>query len=321
MRDEVAYSVLLDMHEDGGYRHGFWSDDMETHSRFHLDGIELFISQYDLSLNKLWLDACHRGLSFLFNNLSDDLDEDMIWFLHDTLEDKNHHFFKSTIFGKQPGNSLCINTHTQALRVLHRMHRREPEETTYVTAYKNGMKALQRVLEYQPADLIYRFLVQWILNSHIMVNKSRLIRKVNTVFIRWFLKPIYWKAQQKYPRLVHSNGFIERDLSLSFVSDKYHITNVKELLKLYDLEKPQWLKPYIIGGLNFIKQYIAKKGLRNVLQKSPYYIEVMDIFALYSHIIEELPPDYMESINREITKLIGGGTSIEYEIEKEYIKN
>ena len=47
MQDEIAYSVFLDMSQKGGFGHGFWSDEIETHARFHLDGVHLLISQYE----------------------------------------------------------------------------------------------------------------------------------------------------------------------------------------------------------------------------------------------------------------------------------
>ena len=47
LQDEIAYSVLLDLSTEGEWGHGFWSEEIETHARFHLDGIHLLISQYE----------------------------------------------------------------------------------------------------------------------------------------------------------------------------------------------------------------------------------------------------------------------------------
>jgi len=315
MRDEVAYSILLDLDDDGGWRHGFWSDDMETHARFHLDGLELFISQYELTLDTLWFEAAQRGMSFIFENLTDHLDEDLLWFLHDTMEDNKHHYFRSTVFGKDSGNSLCINTHTHALRVLYRLHKHSLNDHIYISAYKKGMQALKKVLEYQPASVMYRPIIKWALNGRVMVHKNRMRRKLNSLIKKWALQPLYWKLQEKYPRLVQPNGFIERDLSLTYVSDNYHVTNIKELLKLYELEKSEWLKEYIVNGVRFINHYLSRKGIRNAVRSNPYYIEVIDILVMYSRLIEEIPQTYIETVRNAIYEA-SGGYSIEGQTTK-----
>jgi hypothetical protein len=306
LRNEIAYSILLDMDDDGGWRHGYWSDDMETHSRFHLDGLELFLSQYNLKPKNLWLERTRRGMSFIFNNLTDNLDNGMLWFLHDTIEAEKHHHFRTTLFGKDPGNSLCINTHSHALRVLYLLHKISPDDDRYISAYNRGMEALRKLLQYQPADFLYRPLMKRVLNTKVVVNRSRVFRKFDSLIVHYFQRPLYWKLMQKYPRLVHPNGFIERDLTLSYASDRYHITNIKEMLKLYAFEKPEWLKSYIIDGFDFIRYYVRKKGIRNVVRSSPYYIEIIDILALYSQLIEEIPRAYIETIRQGIFEETGG---------------
>lgn len=305
LRDEIAYSILLDMENDGGWRHGYWSDNMETHARFHLDGIELFIAQHELTSDRLWLDGCRRGMDFVIEKLTDRLDDGLIWFLHDTMEEEKNHRVVSAIFGKDPKNSLCINTHVHALRVLYRLQEYFPGDRSYQDSYAKGMQALHRVLSHQPADNLYRLFSTWILNSRVSAFDSRVLRRLQTYAVRWFNRPVYWKIMQKYPRLVHPNGFIERDLSITYASDRYHITNMKELLKLYELERAGWLRGYIVNGFEFLKRYIAKKGMKNVIRSSPYYIETIDIVVMYSRFIEELPQEYIESVRNEIYAVTG----------------
>ena len=140
LQDEVAYSILLDLSAEGEWGHGFWSDEIETHARFHLDGIHLLISQYEKTDNPIWLEAAERGMGFVFNHLMDRFDDGSPWFLHDTLENKTKkHRFRSTLFGKSPGNSLCINTHVQALTVLYRLGQIAPNPTVYTDQFCQGL--------------------------------------------------------------------------------------------------------------------------------------------------------------------------------------
>src|SRR5262249_34899099 len=95
LRDEVAFSVLLDLSAEGEWGHGLWSDEIETHARFHLDGLHLLISQYEKTNNPIWLKAAERGMAFIFDHLTDTLDDGCPWFLHDTLEKKKDHRLRS----------------------------------------------------------------------------------------------------------------------------------------------------------------------------------------------------------------------------------
>jgi len=305
LRDEVAYSIILDMHNDGGWRHGFWSDDPETHARFHLDGLELFLAQYAITSEPQWLDAACRGFNFVLNNLTDEMDDNLLWFLHDTMEERRNHKFASTIFGKNPYNSLCLNTHTHALRVLYAINKIRPDNS-YIEMYEKGMEALKRVLEHQPANFIYNPLIRWVFTDKVRTNRVEGIRKLVTSATLRIKMPLYWYARHKFPRLVQPNGFIERDLSLSYASDRYHITNIKELLKLYKLDGSEWLLNYITDGVRFIEDFISRKGMRNAVKGSPYFIEVVDILNLYSELVEPVSPKYIESIRGEILKESGG---------------
>ena len=159
LQNEVAYSVLLDMSVEGKWEHGYHSDIIETHSRFHLDGIHLLISQYEKTDEPMWLETSERGMTFVSKHLMEELDDGSLWFLHDTIEYNRKHQFKSTLFGKTPGNSLCINTHVQALTVLYRLRHLIPDKKIYSEMFENGVRALRRVLDYQPGDAVYRLLM------------------------------------------------------------------------------------------------------------------------------------------------------------------
>jgi hypothetical protein len=314
LQDEIAYSVLLDMSENGEWGHGYWSDDMETHARFHLDGIHLLISQYEKTRENIWLVAAERGMNFVFSHLTEFINEEDIWFLHDTLERQNsglHARFKPKIFGKKLESTLCLNTHLQALTVLSRLRHILPENSIYLGMFDKGMRALQKVLDHRTAEFFYRPLMSLIIGNRVNVNKAR-----NESCSAWdrlknglewrLVQKIYWLLRRKFPRIVFPGGFIERDLNFSFFSEIYHIINLKDLLILYRREPFPWLYPYIKKGFAFEHNYIQKLGLEKALKISPYYIEYIDILCLYDRLIEAVASGVIDSTVQKIFQQTGG---------------
>lgn len=304
LQDEVAYSVLLDMSDNGEWGHGFWSDDIETHTRFHLDGIHLLISQYEKTGQSIWLKAAQRSLAFVSERLMEKLDDGSLWFLHDTIE---HSVSKSNIFGKTAGNSLCVNTHVQALTVLHRLHSAAPEEGVYAEMFESGLKALQRVLSHQPADLFYRPLISWALKYRTGKKTVSKLSKIKNYLQAPILFVLYWFIRRLFPRIVQPNGFIERDLDISFASDGYHIINLKDLLTLYQQKQLPWLVPYIINGVSLVR----KLDLNDALKRNLQYIEWIDTLYMYSKHIQQVPSEEIESVEQKIYQETGG-YSIDY---------
>lgn len=306
MQDEVAYSVLLDMSASGEWGHGYWSDDIETHARFHLDGLHLLISQYEKTNKSIWLDAAERGMAFVSKRLTERLDDDSLWFLHDTIEQTGSHHFKSTLFGKTPGNSLCVNTHVQTLTVLHRLLLAVPDKKLYAEMFNKGLRALRRVLDHQPGEVFYKLLISWIVR-HKIRNKPRSIwAKLKNSFGNRILPRVYWTVVCRFPRLVHPGGLTERDLTLSLASDRYHVTNLKDFLTLYRQEPLPWLRPYIIEGASFLRKFVSDLDMTNALESSPYYIEFIDILYLYDELIEPLPYEEINSFEEKIYQQTGG---------------
>jgi len=299
LQDEVAYSVLLDMTSDGKWSHGFWSDDMETHARFHLDGLHLLISQYEKTDEVIWLQAAKRGMTFVLERLTEKLDNGELWFLHDTIE---HSRWKSTLFGKSPENSLCINTHIQALTVLHRLHTVAPEQGVYAEIFDSGAKALQRVLDYQPAEVLYRPLMSWVVKYKTAKKKRSKLDKMTYYLQTPLLLVLYWSTRRLFPRIMHSNGFIDRDISATFAPDGYHIVNLKDLLTLYQQKQFTWLSAYITSGVNLVRQLDLADGLQRNLQ----YIEWLDTLYMYSKLIEQVPSAELEAVEQTIYQQTGG---------------
>jgi len=303
MQDEVAYSILLDMSEKGEWGHGHWSNDIETHARFHLSGLHLFISQYEKTGDLIWLEAAERGMDFVSLHLMEKIDDDCLWFLHDTIEHNNKllpHHFKSTIFGKTTGNSLCINTHVQALTVLHRLCVLIPGKKVYAEMFENGARALRKVLDYQPGELIYRILMPLVIKHMSRKRNNSLKDKAKNIIEGFMIKTIYWPVRHQFPRIVQPGGFIERDLTIAFASHPYHNTNLKDLLILYHQEPLDWLRPYIENGFSYACRFLDELDHTNAIAQSPYYIEFIDILYLYNKLIAPVPTKYRDSVEDKI---------------------
>lgn len=311
LQDAIAYSVLLDMSGEGNWEHGFWSDDPETHARFHLDGLHLFLSQYQKTGESIWLEAVERGIAFILENMVDRFNDGSLWFLHDTIEDKMPHRFSSKLFGKFSGNSLCLNTHIQALTVLHRLCILIPNKIIYACMFYNGVNALRRVMEHQPADLFYKFLMPVVIKR---IEREKACSRCERLYVSLqghIIHKIYWGMRRRFPRLIYTSGFTERDLTLSCASDRYHLINLKDLLTLYKQEHFPWLRSYIKNGVSFIRTLDFTKALK----RSPYYIEWIDILHLYKQTIEDVQPEEMDFVEQKIFYQMGG-YSLDYNILK-----
>jgi len=88
------------------------------------------------------------------------------------------------------------------------------------------------------------------------------------------------------------NGFIERDLSYSALSDFYHFRNIEDILMLYNQTRADWLGEIIKKSV----KYSVDSGLaKHVFAREPKAMLFLDILLLYSGIINQdylplLPP-------------------------------
>ena len=316
LQNEISYTVLADMSSNGEWGHGYWSDDLETHSRFHLDGIHLFLSQYEKTNDGIWLDAGEKAMGFVAKFLVDVIDDKNIWFLHDTLELKKRPVITSVLFGKSIGNSLCINTHLQALSVLHRLCNLASDKEKYECKFTKGIQALRRVFNYQPGEFFYRVFIEWLIKYNILKNSSGILGQAKNAVMHRLIKSIYWPIVDFFPRIVHPCGFIERDLTLSMASDRYHVINVKDLLTLYNQKPFEWLKSYIQKGTDVLREYLKNDSLPIAIQRSPYFIEIIDALYLYNKCIERISADELNKVEDTIFEQTGG-YSLDYCILKE----
>jgi hypothetical protein len=313
IQDEIAFSIVCDMDDEGAWRHGFWSDDMEIHSRFQLDGINLLISQYEKDRDEFWLEKAHTAMDFVIHNLTDTFQNGDVWFLHDSIEEEDSHKFYSTLFGKNEFNTLCLNTHIQALCVLRRLTSYGDSGNSYEDYYKAGKHALFTVMDHKPAERLYKLLVKLFLVQKNRTKGITIFNRIKKAAAARLIGLFYWKIREKYPRIVLPGGLIERDLNITKLSDRYHIINIKDLLSLYKIDRDDRLIPYIKEGLKFVEKLLDNTSLDNLLKYSPYYVEYLDILRLYSDLIEPVSDAHIEQIENTIIETIGG-TSLDHTV-------
>ena len=306
--DIIAYSVMLSLPADGRWRHGTWTDIMESQMRFQTDGIHLLLSYYEKTQRAIFLAKARLAADFLLT-VVDRLPQGGLWFLHDTLETnledcklKYKRLIPSNAFGKSVSNTLCLNTHIWTLTVLHRLTRLTPEEK-YEDCFEKGLSALQRVLTTKPAGMLYSP-VYWLRDVFVRASlktQNSLVKRAQLRYdnaLRYSVLPC---LKSKFPRLYMPNGFIERDLSYSCLSLNYHIINIRDLLTLYKQTQKSWLLKIIKKSMSYT---VKSKFVEHFALYDRRAAMFWGLLALYSATIDgeydELLPlykSYFEKMN------------------------
>jgi hypothetical protein len=127
--DFIAYSLMLSLPADNRWRHGIWTDIIETHTVHQIAGIHLFLSYYQRTARDAFLLKAKNAMDFLIS-IADKLSDDKIWFLHDTLETNMadsslfYKIFPSTAFGKSDSRRFSSIPPKKTKRSLSACHRK-----------------------------------------------------------------------------------------------------------------------------------------------------------------------------------------------------
>ena len=282
---------MLSLPANGRWRPGSGTDTMETHTRLHDDGIYLLLLQYEKTGRKSFLEKACCAADYLIT-LIDRLQNGNIWLLHDTLETNLQDcssyykgFFKSGAFGKSPSNTLCLNTHIWTLIVLRKLNDIDGRGV-YDDCLKAGTDALKEVLEarrgtaafymfYKTRDLLVR---RFSKNAH--KRTKEILRRYDKLLKKHILPCL----KKKYPRLNMPNGYIERDLCASALSDGYHFITLRDLLMLYNQTRLEWLGAIIKKSVD----YSIETGLaRYTACFDPRATVILEIISLFSYTVDD----------------------------------
>jgi hypothetical protein len=317
MADIIAYSVMLSLPADGRWRHGLATELFETHFRHQLDGIHLLLSYYERTRRDIFLSKAEQAVQYLLG-MGEELPGGNIWFLHDTLE-KNladcRLFYKNLVisndFGKSVSNTLCLNTHIWTLTVLHRLKRLFPEQAEYEDFFDRGLKTLREVMQskkggfaYYPVYLVRDILVKWAGRT-----KGRMAKKVLVRYEKFLKRMVLPFLRKFFPRVYMSNGFIERDLTITHLSNIYHLITLKDFLVLYGQTRAGWLLEIVRKSMH----YTFRRGFAD------YYIRnqrtapmLWTILLLYSEIVDDEYLSYKEHLEKKGVSLSIGAEAYPY---------
>lgn len=281
---EIAWSVRNQLDEPGAWRHGFWYEEPETHLRFFNDGIGLLLGEAEISGDRLWAESAEKATEQLIRNYSDELDGGGLWFLHDSLEANGAPPPNpAPDLGQASSNTLCLNTHVQALTMLIRLSMQQDAPSCIHTmkVYRRGLKALRFVLKLDSAPVAYRWLGAFVRPAVESKGRNGLCARVTRVFAFRILPRFYWWMRRQFPRIAYPNGFLERDMTSSMMADDYHVLNLKELLILYAHDPQPWLESVIEKAYCFQ----ASLDIEKAIARSLLFSETVDVDFLYRRLV------------------------------------
>ena len=296
----IAWSVCVDLGDDGSWRHGFCRAEPEIHARFQWDGIRLLLAEHSVAPDENLLLSARRAGTFALENLSEELENDRLWFLHDSAEGATQLRIGSPVLGRSPGNTLCLNTHVRALCVLRELADVTPGDDRYFRSYRRGMEGLEAVLALRGGNWATRTLDR-ILGRVLDWKVPRGVgeRALRILFYRT-ADGLYWRVRGRVPGLVFGNGYLDRDLGVTMLADEHHVVNLKDLLELYRLDQKPWLKPVIEDAAAFA----AKLDFRRCLERSPVWSEWLDVLEAWAPDLIEIGVDSSE-VEAEILDQLG----------------
>lgn len=301
LKDQLLLSVLSRQSEDGGFRHGEWTDKMESHYRLHCSAMHLMMDALSVTDDPLVRAALARGMCFV----SDKRDPTKVgvWFYHDELECTMNgmqrapfKWWPSNALGKSPQNMLVLNTQLDTLVALDR-YGALTGDTQYAPLVESGYQAASTVLALRPMEWLYRLLFSAINLTLLPTEQAarlplwkRLWKRIGwQVFV-----PRLPRLKTRYPRLVMPGGYIDRELSLQVWAYDYLSVNLMDLVRASRGTRSAAFNPYIKGILSYCTATgIARRWLEH---KGRAYSVGFYAEALYLLCLREPSPELDASL-------------------------
>ena len=276
----LAHSLHLSQNKEGVWLNGEWLQEPEVHTRFNIDGARLLNHAALLFDEPVWKEAALRNLRYFVKN-ADKLEEDKIWFLHDTCEfnlfdfkAKQKRALLHTAFGKSPHNALVLNTHLQTLVLIAEMQAEASTEELN-NCERKGLAALELVLQSRPATFNYT-IADWLLLRILSVEKASLpVRLLR----RFGFKHLYklFKLQKK-PRFISPAGFLYRDAALPLFGYWYHFVNIYDLQQLAFHYHKDFIADAIDKGLSYSGNIpLAQFLIHHQHYLAPQWLQILKI--------------------------------------------
>lgn len=321
LKDQVLLSVLARQDEDGAFRHGEWTDRMESHFRLHCSAMHLMMDALterdDMQVRK----ALERAAGFIAGHAQ--RTDAGTWFLHDELEispeSMNEAPFKwipSRKLGKAECNMLVLNTHLDTLIALDR-YREVTGDERFASLVSSARTAAMAVLGLHSADWLYGPLFRAIDLTLLPTAAAKRL----PVFSR-AMKRVAWKyliprlpaVKTRFPRLVMPNGYIDRELSLHTWAHDYHSINLMDLARFYRRFPDDELKRILLRGFEFAqtsgirqrwKEMPGKRYALGFWAEALYHLCTLDAASRYRAWLAEAMLDLEDTGQGQPPSLLG----------------
>ncbi len=238
LRRHLLLSIVARQGADGGWYHGEWTADYESHYRLHTSGIHLLLDALSEGADPLVQRALERAVAFVAERAVE-IDAGA-WFLHDSLEGSTETMRRSPFawlpsraLGKGESNMLVLNTHLDTAVAVAR-YGEVTGDSRYAALVASACKTTRYLLTLRPAEWLYRPLFAAIRLSFLPTPEAeRLpapVRAVKRIGWKYFI-PWLGRVKDRYPRLVMPGGYIDRALSLKGLAHAYQSIHTMDLAR------------------------------------------------------------------------------------------
>ncbi len=290
LKQQVLLAVLARQSEDGAFRHGEWTEGMESHFRLHCSAMHLMMDALAERDDASVRAALARAATYI----ADKFDDTAVgaWFFHDELEcnESSMHrapfkWWPSRVLGKAPQNMVVLNTQLDTLVALDR-YRTLTGDSRYADRVESGFSAVAKVLGLRPHEWLYRLLFS-------AINLTLLPTEVAAQLPLWkrMWKRIGWqyfipwlpRIKTRFPRLVMPGGYIDRELSLQTWAYDYLAVNLMDLVRAARGDREAMLMPYVDDIIAFcdrtsiVKRWLEHPGKAYAVG---FYAEALYLLAL-----------------------------------------
>jgi len=291
---QVLACVVDRLGPDGAFRHGVWTDGMESHYRLHCSGMHLMMDALAQGPDAQVEAALRRAAAFLAQQ-----HERLaagVWFLHDELElsvermkQGPFRWVASRALGKSEANMLVLNTQLDASIALDR-YRDITGDEKFAELVMSARQATQAVLGLRPAETLYRCIFWCIGLSFLPTPQASALPAWKRA-----LKRLTWQTliprlpdiKARFPRLVMPGGYIDRELTLRTWAHDYHAINLMDLARYLRRFDDPVVRRVLVEGLAFTR----RSGILQRWQELDYQKYALGFWAEALYHVCTLFPD------------------------------
>lgn len=256
LKGQLLLSILSRESDDGGFRHGEWTDGMESHFRLHCSAMHLMMDALSERDDPTVRVALARAMHFISDKR--DATDIGVWFFHDELECSEagmvrapFKWWPSRALGKSPQNMLVLNTQLDTLVALDR-YQMLTGDGQYAELVDSGFRAAQALLARRPMEWLYRLVFSAINLTLLPTEQAQSLPAWRRLWKRigWqFFAPRLPRLKTRYPRLTMPGGYIDREVSLQVWAFDYLAVNLMDLVRAGRGARHDAFSPYIEGIL------------------------------------------------------------------------